>query len=642
MSEKEREYKEKEQERKYLGGPWWRYPNLRNALIAGILLAAGFGLGHLGLIPVWAERSLYAVAIAVGAYYWGREGLEELVKEREVGIEILMAAATVGAVILGEWDEAAFLVFLYAAAEGVEHYTYHRTRSAIRALMDLAPKEAVALRNGQEIVVPAQELAPGDVFLVRPGESLATDGLVLEGTSSVDESPVTGESIPVEKAVGSQVFAGSINKQGALKVKATRSFEDNTLSRIIHLVEEAQEQKSRAQLFIERFGRRYSPAVLGGAVLLLALPPLFGAEFQVWAIRAVVLLVAAAPCALVMSTPVAVAAAIGRAGRSGVLIKGGQYLEALGTARVVAFDKTGTLTLGKPQVTDVLAFNQASPEEVLTMAASVERFSEHPLARAIVEQAQVRKLKLKEAQRSEALTGAGARAKVDGQELYVGSPALFGKACLVDASISATVDRLQTEGRTVVLVGPQDCPAGIIGLQDEARPGAAEAVSALRRLGIVKLVMLTGDNRRTAEAIGTELDINEVYAELKPEDKVRVVRELEKRFGRVVMVGDGVNDAPALAASSAGIAMGAIGTDAAIEAADVALMADDLDKVAYAIRVGRKAQGVSRQNIAFSLLLLAVLIPSAVLGFIGVALAVLAHEGAELLAISNGLRAGRV
>lgn len=638
----EEELEKKERDKEHFEGPWWRYPPLRNALVGGLLLGLGFGLSRLRLIPTWADLGLYSVAILVGAYYWGREGLTELVREREIGIEILMAAATVGAVILGEWEEAAFLVFLYAAAEGVESYTFDRTRSAIRALLDMAPKEAVVLRNGKEVVTPAREMVPGDIFVVRPGEPIATDGMVLEGASSVDESPITGESVPVEKAVGSQVFAASINKQGALKVKATKSFDDNTLSRIIHLVEEAQEEKSRAQLFIERFGRRYSPAVLAGAVVLLVLPPLFGAEFRVWATRAVVLLVAAAPCALVMSTPVAVAAAIGRAGRSGVLIKGGQYLEALGTARVVALDKTGTLTKGRAEVTDVVRFSGAHEPEILRLAASMEQHSEHPLGKAILDRATSEAMTLKEVQNFEAITGAGARALVDQEQLFVGSPSLFDEACGANSYIAERVSELEGQGKTVVLVGPRDSPLGAIALRDEIRPDANAAIRALRRLGVDKVVMLTGDNRRTAEAIGRQLGIDEVYAELKPEDKVKIVQELEERVGRVIMIGDGVNDAPALAASSVGIAMGAAGTDAAIEAADVALMADDLDKVAFAIQVGRKSRAIGRQNIAFSLLLLTVLIPAAVLGLIGIAIAVVAHEGSELIAIGNGLRAGRV
>ena len=638
----EEKHEEKEREEDHFEGPWWRYPPIRNALTAGVLLALGFALSRLELLPTWAELTLYSAAILIGAYYWAKEGAEELIKEREIGIEVLMAAATIGAAILGAWEEAAFLVFLYASAEGVESYTFDRTRSAIRALLDLAPKEAVLLRNGQEVVVPARELMPGDIFLVKPGESFATDGIVREGTSSVDESPITGESMPVEKKFGSQVFAASINKQGALKVEATKSFEDNTLSKIIRLVAEAQERKSRAQLFIERFGRRYSPAILVGAVLLLALPPLFGAEFRVWAVRAVVLLVAAAPCALVMSTPVAVAAAIGRAGRSGVLIKGGMYLEALGTARVVALDKTGTLTRGRPQVTDVFSFDKASQEEVLRAAASIEHLSEHPLAMAVVSRAHEQGLNLQEAHSFAAIAGAGAKANLDGKEIFVGSPSLFHEACLADNHISEKISELESEGKTTVLVGALNCPTGIIALRDEVRPEAEQAVLNLRQIGITKLVMLTGDNQRTAQAIAKQLGIDEVYAQLKPEDKVRIVRELEERFGRVIMVGDGVNDAPVLAASSVGIAMGTVGTDAAIEAADVALMADDLQKVTYAIKVGRKSQMLSRQNIGFSMLVLAALIPMAVLGLIGIALAVVAHEGSELIAIANGLRAGMV
>lgn len=626
------------------GGVWWRYPPLAAALGAGVIAAAGFLLAHSGLIAEAIENVFYWLAIPLGAYHWTREGLEALFEDKEIGIEILMLAATAGAGILRLWDEAAALVVLYGAAEGVEEYTFARTRHAIRGLLDLAPKEACVLRDGKEVTVPAETLAPGERFLVRPGESLATDGVIVEGRTSLDESAVTGESVPVDKGPGEKVFAASVNGQGLITVEATAAFADNTLSRIIHLVEAAQDQKGRAQAWIERFGRRYSPAVLLGAALLLVLPWLFGLPVEEWSRRAVVLLVAAAPCALVISLPIAMAAGIGGAGRRGILIKGGAHLEHLGVIRTVAFDKTGTLTHGKPRVTDVEAFD-GDENALLSAAAAVERGSEHPLARAIVAAAASRGLVPAEPKGFTALTGAGARAEVGGETWTVGSPALFrergqGAGTVERPVFESRVLALQQAGKTVVLVGDEERVSGLIALQDTLRPDAARLIEALHGIGI-RTVMLTGDNPRTAERVAAELGIDDVRAGLKPEDKVTAVQALAES-GAVLMVGDGVNDAPALAAATCGVAMGAAGTDAAIEAADIALMADDLAKLEEALRLGRKARRVSRQNIVFSLIVLAVLIPTGVAGLISIALAVLAHEASELLAVANGLRAGRL
>ena len=619
-------------------GKWYAHPPMRNALIAGFLTGVAFGSAHLGIIPSLVEKALYVVAILLGGYHWSREGMEELLKEREIGIKILMMAATIGSAILGMWDEAAFLVFLYGAAEGLEEYTYARTRASIRKLLDLAPKEAKVIRNGKEITIPAEELVVGDIFVVRPGESIPTDGIIVKGSSSINEAPVTGESIPVEKKDGMKVFAATINQEGALEIRATATYKDNTLAKMVHLVEEAQEQKSKTQLFIEKFGRRYSPLVLLSSLILLVIPPLLGLSISSWATRAVVLLVAAAPCALVMSTPVAIAAGIGIAGRSGVLIKGGIHLENLGKIKAIAFDKTGTLTKGKPVVTDVVALN-GDESKVLALAYSVERFSEHPLAQAIVAKAKEFNIGDEEIAQFNALIGLGAKAKIGDKMTYVGKPELFKELGLNVRAIP-DVERLRDEGKTVILVGTEEKIAGIIAIRDEIRPQAKEVIDQLHRMG-VKVVMLTGDNEMTARAIAKELGIDEVSANLKPEDKIKAIEELEKEYGAVAMVGDGINDAPALARATVGIAMGTAGADAAIEAADTALMADDLTKVVYAINLGKRARGISIQNIVFSLLILAVLIPSALIGIMTVAIAVFFHEGSELLAVANGLRVAR-
>jgi heavy metal translocating P-type ATPase len=635
LREDENEHEEHEQHYK---GPWWRFPPMRNALISGFLLAVGFILSYNGVAPHWIPIMLYIAAVLFGASHWGREAIEAIGKLR-VTIDVLMAVATVGAAVMNLWEEAATLAFLYGGAEALEEYVYDRTRSAIRALLDLAPKEAHVLKDGRELTISATELAVRDFFLVRPGESIPTDGVINRGSTTLDESPVTGESVPVEKEKGAHVFAGTMNLTGAIEVEATRSFEDNSLSRIIHLVEEAQEQKTGAQRFIDKFGRYYSPGVLLGSLVLLVVPPLFGGDLWVWAQRAITLAVAGAPCALVMSTPVAVAATIGRAGKRGVLIKGGLFLERLGGVTTVVFDKTGTLTLGRPEVTDVVPLGGVSHDEILKLAAAVERFSEHPLARAIVRKAEIENIVTPEPEGFRALTGAGAFARVNGQVIHIGNLALFEELKADLTSVNSVLDRLQNEGKTVVLLGNDQKVVGLIALRDQVRSRAADALDSLRQMGVRRIVMLTGDTDQTAKAIGRELGITEVRARLKPEDKVKVVRELETGAEKVAMVGDGINDAPALAAASVGIAMGTGGTDAAIEAADVALMGDDLRGVVYALQTGRRAVGIMRQNITFSIILLAVLIPSAVAGILTIAWAVIAHEGAELLAVANGLRA---
>lgn len=619
-------------------GKWYAHPPMRNALISGLLTGIAFVLGHLGFIPSIAEISIYVVAILLGGYHWSREGIEELIEEKEIGIEILMMAATIGSAILGMWDEAAFLVFLYGTAEGLEEYTYAKTRHSIRKLLDLAPKEARVLRNGKEVTIPAEEIKVGDIFIVRPGESMPTDGIILKGSSSINESPVTGESMPVEKKEGMKVFAATMNQQGYLEVKATATFENNTLSKIIHLVEEAQEQKGKAQIFIERFGKRYSPIVLLSAILLIVIPPLLGLSISEWATRAVVLLVAAAPCALVMSTPVAIAAGIGRAGSTGVLIKGGIHLENLGKIRVVALDKTGTLTKGTPVVTDIFPLNKEA--EVLRLAYSIENLSEHPLAKAIVQKAKESGLTPLNAKDFQAFTGAGAKAKIDGEDFYIGNPQFFKELGILDESFAGIIEKFAGEGKTVILLGTIARIYGAITLRDEVRPGTKEVIKGLHKMGL-KVVMLTGDNPQTAKAIAGELGIDDFRAGLRPEDKIEAVKELKAKYGDIIMVGDGINDAPALAEATVGIAMGTIGTDAAIEAADVALMADDLSNVPYAISLGKRARRISKQNIVFSLLILAVLIPSALIGIMSVAIAVFVHEASELLAVANGTRVAK-
>jgi len=621
-------------------GPWWRFPPLRNGFTALAIALAAWLAGRAGLLAEAVEIGAYGVAIVVGAWYWAREGLEALLQEREVGISLLMLAATAGAGALGLWEEAAALVVLYAIAEGVEEYAFARTRHAIRALLDLAPKQARLLtETGEERLVPAERLRPGDRFVVLPGEAVATDGIIETGRTSLDESPVTGESVPVDKGPGDAVFAASINGAGRIVVRATAAFRDNTLARIVELVERAQDQKGRAQAWMERFGRRYSPAVLATAAGL-ALVPLLGVEEpRFWWTLAVTLLVAAAPCALVISLPIAMAAGISGAGKRGILIKGGAHLEHLGQVDIVAFDKTGTLTLGRPRLLEQRAVN-GDERTLLAVAAALEAGAQHPLARAVLEAAEAAGVEAPRAQGHRVLSGLGVEAEIDGRLWRLGKPDLFRDGAPLPSDLEAEIEAQEGAGRTVVLVGDASQVIGWLALADTPRENAAATIAALHRLGI-RTVMLTGDNPRAARHIAAQLGIDEVHAGLLPEDKVRIVEDLA-RDAVVVMVGDGINDAPALAAATCGVAMGTAGTDAAIEAADVALMADDLSKLVEAVHLGRKARRVSLENIVFALTVLVILVPSALSGLISITATVLAHEASELLAVANGLRAGRV
>lgn len=619
---------------------WWGFPPLRNALLAAALAAAAWALARWGAVGRGVEISLFATAMLLGGWHWTREALQTLLDERAIGIEFLMLAAALGSILLGLWDEAAALVVLFALAEGVEEYTHERTRSAVRALLDLVPQEVSLVVETGEERRPAASIAVGDRVRVRPGERVAIDGRIVDGLSSLNQAPVTGESIPVPKRPGDEVFAGSINGEGLLLVEATRPFADNSIARIIHLVEQAQEEKGRAQQWIERFGRRYTPAVFIAAAVLFLVPWSLGLPAEVWAHKAIVLLVAAAPCALVMSTPIAMATGIWRASRRGILVKGGVHLEHLAGIRCVAFDKTGTLTKGVPQL---VAFEvmEGAEETALAIAAGLEQGSRHPLAVAVAAAAESRGIRPFAARNSTSMTGHGVRGVVGETEWFIVRPAWLAARTVVPKAIAARVAELQSAGRTVAVLGTGTTVVAILAFADEARPEASEALEELRRLGITT-VLLSGDHPETAQAIARELGIDDARGDLRPEDKVTAVRTLEKERGAVLMVGDGINDAPALAAATCGAAMGAAGSDAAIEAADVALLSDDLRNIPTALRVARSVRRISHQNIVLSIAVLLVMIPAAVLGLIGVTAAVLVHETAEVLAVLNGLRAGAV
>jgi len=620
----------------------WRNPKVLTSAASGLLLLLGIIMGLVGA-PVAVTNVTYALAMIIGGYYFGREALEELLFEREIGIELLMAIAAITAALLGQAVEGALLVFLYSISEAIEGYTEEKTRSAVKALMDLAPKTALVRRDGREMEIPAAELQSGDLFIVKPGQAIATDGRIVSGNSSINQAPVTGESLPVEKGPGDELFAGSLNGQGALEVRATTDFAANTISRIIHMVEEAQERKGQRQRFVERFGRIYSPAILLAGILIALIPPLlFDAEWTEWIGRATVFIVAAAPCALVISIPITMVATLGTGARQGVLIKGGVYVEELARVRVVALDKTGTITEGRPVVTDIItAGNAYDEDELLALAAGIERRSEHPLARAITSQAADRDLAPVEVTGFQALSGAGARAQWLGQSVIIGRPGYFTEELGQDLrGLAGDIDRLRAEGKTVVAIGAVDgsAPWGLIALRDNIRANAAQAIAGLGRHKILRTVMLTGDNQRTAQAISQEAGLDAYHAALKPEDKVIEVRDLARQYGHVAMVGDGVNDAPALAEATVGVAMGAAGTDVALETADVALMADDLEKLVYALALSHRSQTIVRQNLVLSAIVISVLALGAITGVLGLPAAVLGHELSEFLVIGNGLR----
>jgi Cd2+/Zn2+-exporting ATPase len=621
---------------------WYaRNRELAWSLAAGLLLAVAFaGERWLGLAPA-AAIGLYAASYAFGGWDLTRHWLGSLRKgQLSFNIDLLMLMAAIGAAVLGEWLEGAFLLFLFSLAHALEHYALGRARGAIKALADLAPLIARVQRGEQTVEVPVEQVATGDTVVVRPAERIPVDGVVASGASAVNQAPITGESVPVDKATGDEVFAGTVNGEGALFITTTRAAGDRTLDRVVKLVEEAQTQKAPTQQFTERFERIFVPAVLVADLLLIVVPPLLG--FWDWGTsfyRGMALLVAASPCALALGTPSAVLAAIAQAARNGVLIKGGAHLENLGTLRALAFDKTGTLTLGKPEVTDVVPAGGASEADLLSISAAVERHSQHPLAQAVVRRADQQQLALPEAAPLESITARGVRSSVAGETVEIGSLRLWDEQGIeVDAEVRAAVERLQAAGRSTMAVRHGSRWLGVLGVADRPREGVRNTLDRLRALGLRPLIMLTGDNKGVGEAIGREVGVDSVRADLLPEDKVTAIRELLREHGQVAMIGDGVNDAPALAHATVGIAMGGAGTAVALDTADVALMGDDLGRLPFAVGLSRKARGVIRQNLYVSLGVIAFLAVATATGLFGIGPAVIAHEGSTLIVIANALR----
>ncbi len=616
---------------------WWRRRESRT-LISAVLLVLALPIDLLDG-PSWSSTALLLAAIVTGGVAIARSGLVVLRATRRPDINLLMAVAVVGAVTIGALVEAALVVVLFSVGELLEGRAVARARRELASLVSLAPDVARVRRtlpNGrtEERVRLVSELAVGDLVVVRPGERMPVDGRVVEGASSIDQAAITGESTPVDRGVGESVFAGTLNGQGMLVVELDADPGDSTLEKIGRLVVEAQARRSPSERWVDRFAAVYTPIVITAAVVVAVGFPLLGADWGDSFYNALALLILACPCALVISTPVSIVSSLARASAAGVLVKGGAHLERAATITVVAFDKTGTLTSGRPRVVSTEAL-QGPAEELLRLAASLEQGSEHPLARAIVAAAAERDLALEAIEGFEALTGLGARAVVGGRELRVGSPRLFDGLEARDAQVAAALKRVRGQGGTAVLVVADGTPLGVLGLADEPRPEADEAITDLARLGITRTVLLTGDNEAAGQAIGDRLGVTEVRAELMPQDKSAAITGLGPG---VAMVGDGVNDAPALAAADLAIAMGTAGSDAAIEVADVALMGDDPRKVAQLIGTARWTRSVVRQNLAFALITKLGAVVLLALGALPLWAAVVSDVGASLIVVANGLR----
>jgi Cd2+/Zn2+-exporting ATPase len=626
----------------------WSTPMAVRTYVSGAAFLSGLLLAFLGTGPAvlqlpWADLRvpdlLFLAAAIVGGWNFIPAGFRSL-RALSLDMNFLMTLAILGAVGIGEFLEAGAIAFLFSLAELLEGYAVDRARRSIHALLDLSPDRATVVRDDAEVTVSAQDLVPGDVVRVRRGEKIPGDGRVASGAAAVNQSMITGESLPVDLAVGDEVFAGTINTAGFLEIVIERAADETTLANIVRIVEEAERRKSRSERFVRTFARYYTPSVAASALLVVAVPTLLlGQPFSVWFVRGLTLLVIACPCALVISTPVAVVSGITAAARNGVLIKGGEHLETMGRVRVIAFDKTGTLTHGHPAVTDVVPL-EGTEETVLSLAASIEARSEHPIGKAIVAEARERDVALKaEISDFDNNFGMGAAAVVNGRRCIVGAPHLFSEESLPTAALES----LSGQAKTVVCVGPAEAPVGLIALADQPRDEARGAIQTLRRAGVERVVMLTGDNRHTAQAIAGRLGIDAVYAELQPEEKVRVLERLEADWGVTAMVGDGINDGPALAVASIGIAMGAAGSDVALETADVALMADDLSRLPYLYDLSRAGGQVIRQNIGASLLTKLTLAIGVPFGWVSLVTAVLIGDmGASLAVTLNSLRLARV
>ncbi len=609
-------------------------------LIIGWLAGEFYGEGSLSSILA------YGASILIGGYRLFTTGLKNLV-HLQFDMKTLMTIAVIGAAIIGEWGEGATVVILFAISEALETYSMDKARQSIRSLMDIAPREALIRRGSKEWMVSVEDIQIGDVMIVKPGQKMAMDGVVIKGQSSVNQAAITGESVPVSKAEKDEVFAGTLNEEGLLEVQVTKHVDDTTIAKIIHLVEEAQAERAPSQAFVDRFAKYYTPVIMLIALGVAVVPPLlFGADWSTWIYQGLAVLVVGCPCALVISTPVSIVTAIGNAARNGVLIKGGIHLEELGAIKAIAFDKTGTLTKGVPVVTEYVPQQGVDSNEHFTIVAALENGSQHPLASAIMKKAEQMNLPYFNTKVEDftSLTGKGIKGTVNNKTYYVGSPGLFNELLPegIPSDVKAVITDLQNQGKTVMVTGTDTIIMALIAVADVVRENSKDVIAKLHSLGIEKTIMLTGDNLGTAKAIGHQVGVSDVKAELLPQDKLALIKKLRSKYDRVAMVGDGVNDAPALAASTVGIAMGGAGTDTALETADIALMADDLGKLPFSVKLSRKALMIIKQNITFSLGIKLVALLLVVPGWLTLWIAIFADMGATLLVTLNSLRLLRV
>lgn len=627
-----------EKEQKVEREPFWKQKENIKVYISAILLVISWFLGE-----QYGEEHIlptigYAASILIGGYSLFIKGLKNL-SRLKFDMNTLMTIAIIGAAIIGEWGEGATVVILFAISEALERYSMDKARQSIESLMDIAPKEALIRRGKEEMMIHVDDIQVNDIIIVKPGQKLAMDGIVIKGTSTLNQAAITGESVPVTKTVDDEVFAGTLNEEGLLEVKVTKRVEDTTLSKIIHLVEEAQAERAPSQAFVDKFAKYYTPAIVILAFLIAVIPPLFGGDWSQWIYQGLAVLVVGCPCALVVSTPVAVVTAIGNAAKNGVLIKGGIHLEEAGHLKAIAFDKTGTLTKGIPAVTDVVTYG-GNENELMIITAAIEKGSQHPLASAIIRKTEENGLNINGVlvEEFQSITGKGVKAKVNNQIYYVGSPNLFEELHkTIESNIKESITRMQTEGKTVMVLGTEKDILSLIAVADEMRETSKEVINKLNHIGI-ETVMLTGDNERTAKAIGKQVGVSDIKADLLPEDKLNFVKQLREKHQSVAMVGDGVNDAPALAAASVGVAMGGAGTDTALETADIALMSDDLSKLPYTIKLSRKALIIIKQNITFSLAIKLLALVLVMPGWLTLWIAIFADMGATLLVTLNSLR----
>lgn len=614
------------------------------SLYAVMLLVLGFLSffvnGEENLVTIF----LFLGSMLIGGFTLFQFGFKNLVR-LEFDMKTLMTVAVIGGAIIGEWAEVAVVVILFAISEELERFSMDRARNSIRSLMNIAPKEALVRRNGQEANIPVDEIVVGDIMIVKPGQKIAMDGKVISGYTAVNQAAITGESVPVEKAIKDEVFAGTLNGEGLIEVEITKLVEDTTIAKIIHLVEEAQGERAPAQAFIDKFAKYYTPTIMVVALFVAILPPLFfEAEWSTWVYQGLAVLVVGCPCALVISTPISIVSAIGNAAKQGVLIKGGIYLEEMGTLKAIAFDKTGTLTKGVPTVTDYELITGSSDEkEILSIITALEYRSQHPLASAIIKKAEVENVDYEKIAVKDfsSITGKGIQGVVDNVLYFIGNEKLF-EAFPLDQEIKEKVVTLQEQGKTTMLFGTEKEILAIIAVADEVRDSSNEVIKQLYEAGIKETIMLTGDNQSTANSIGKLVGVTNVQAELMPEDKLTFIKQLRASHGKVAMVGDGVNDAPALAASTVGIAMGGAGTDTALETADVALMADDLTKLPFTVKLSRKALNVIKANITFSIGIKLIALLLVIPGWLTLWIAILSDLGATIIVALNSMRLMRV